>query len=105
MLTNLKSWLETTGMKAAEELFKTPPALPYIVFRDSRNVYGSDESNLLAVRNVAIELYSDTIHAAAESSIEALLNAKAYPFTKHREWIPSESFFMTVFEFQTTERK
>lgn len=86
-------------------MFKQPPALPYIVFLDESSYRGADDSNPLAERSVTLELYSDVINAMTEGLIEALLDAKAYAYTKNRTWIPGDDFFMTVYVFQTTERK
>jgi len=100
----IKPWLETTGMPVAEERFLKPPALPYIVFMESVTVGGADNMNLIADRQISVELYSDKINAAAEQSVETLLNAKAIPYTKSRIWIESEMFFQTVYDFNLFEK-
>lgn len=104
MLTDVKSWLETTGYKAAEIRFNKPPALPYLLFIDDTNVGGADEKNFTADRNISIELYSERIDREAESKVEALLNEKAIKFKKSRNWIDSEKFFQTVYDFIIYEK-
>jgi len=101
----IKTWLETTGLSVAENSFSTPPSLPYIVFNESKRVYGADLENMLADRTIDVELYSLKIDHTSEALIESLLNAKAMSYTKEESvYIPSERFFMTVYSFGMTER-
>lgn len=104
MLTDVKSWLETTGMKVAEERFFKPPALPYIVFLEDRAVSGADSKNCIADREISIELYSDKINQSDEQAIENLLNEKAINYKKDRTWIQAEMFFQTVYDFNLIEK-
>lgn len=103
-MLDVKSWLETTGYKVAENRFLKPPALPYIVFLESRTNRGADQKNSIADRDITIELYSGVIDAVAESAVETLMNEKGYEFKKDRQWIASESFFQTVYSFEITEK-
>jgi len=101
----IKTWLETTGLSVAENSFSTPPSLPYIVFNESKRVYGADSANMLADRSIDIELYSLKVDHTSEELIEALLNAKAISYQKEETvYIPSERFYMTNFSFGITER-
>lgn len=102
MLTNVKIWLETTGLKVAEERFLKPPALPYIVFTESRTMIGADNKNLAANRAISIELYSEKIDSVSEGKIEALLGAIEY--SKDHIWIQTELFFQTVYDFDLIEK-
>lgn len=104
MLTDVKIWLETTGMKIAEESFSKPPALPYIVFKDETTVRGADYKNSIADRNISAELYSKTIDNVAEQKIENLLNEKAIEYKKNRTFINTEKFFQTVYDFNLIEK-
>lgn len=104
MLTDIKTWLETTGMKAAEERFLKPPALPYIEFLEDTDVSGADNKNCIANRKVTTELYSGIINREAEQKIEDLLNVKAIEYKKERTWIDSEKFFQTVYDFNLLEK-
>ncbi|MCT8978307.1 hypothetical protein N4T77_17095 [Clostridium sp. CX1] len=103
-MLEIKSWLETTGMKVAEERFLKPPALPYIIFLEEVNVSGADNKNCIVDRNISIELYSDKINREAESKIDALLNEKVIEYRKNRTWIDSEKFFQTVYDFNLVEK-
>lgn len=104
-MLNVKTWLQTTGMPVAENRFLKPPILPYMIFLETRNVDGPDDSNLIARRKLVIELYSSTINATSEKAIEDLLDAQAVSYRKERDWIESESFFQTIYETSITERK
>lgn len=104
MLTDVKAWLEDTGMKVEEEQFPKPPPLPYILFNEDIDVSGADNKNCIANRNVTIELYSGKIDKIAESKIEVLLNKKSIQYKKNREWIDSERFFQTIYDFELIEK-
>lgn len=103
-MLDVKTWLETTGMKVAEERFLKPPALPYIIFIDNTDVGGADNKNCIANRTISIELYSDKINHEAEWKIEALLNERAMPYKRDRTWIETEMFFQTVYDFNLIEK-
>lgn len=105
ILTIIKTWLETTGLKVADTAFRTPPPLPYIVFRTTDNVRGSDTKNNLVDRSITIELYSEKKDETSESLIESLMDVKVYQYSKFSTYINSENFYMTSYDFETTERK
>ncbi|QNU66918.1 hypothetical protein EHE19_019170 [Ruminiclostridium herbifermentans] len=104
MLTDVKTWLETTGYKVAEERFLKPPALPYIIFIDHTDIRGADNKNCIATRQISIELYSDKINHEAEQKVEELLNKKAIHYSKNRTWLQAEMFFQTVYDFNLIEK-
>lgn len=103
-MLDVKAWLETTGYKVAENRFVKPPPLPYIVFTERREVRGADYGNGIADRDIALELYSGVIDPVAESAVEGLLNNRAVEYSKERDWIPTESFFQTLYAFGMTEK-
>lgn len=103
-MLDVKVWLETTGMKVAEVSFIKPPQLPYIAFLESRNVRGADNKNLIADRELSIELYSAKIDRESEQKIEDILNEKSIEYSKDRTWIDSEKFFQTVYDFNLLEK-
>jgi len=102
---NVKTWLETTGLKVAEESFFKAPPLPYIVFMETRTVDGADDVNLKVQRTITIELYSSEIDSIIEKKIEDLLDEKAFSYQKDRSFINSDGFYQTIYEFVVTERK
>lgn len=101
-MLDIKSWLETTDYKVAEERFLKPPALPYIIFTEETDMRGADNKNFIADRKLSIELYSDKINREAEKKIENLLEQIEYK--KDRTWIDSEKFFQTVYDFNLLEK-
>lgn len=101
-MLDIKTWLETTGMKVAEEKFSKPPPFPYIVFSEELNAGGADNKNCIAKRSISIELYSDKINKQAENLIETLLNNTE--FKRDRTWIDSQTFYQTVYDFDLIEK-
>lgn len=104
MLTDIKAWLETTGMKVAEGSFKKPPALPYIIFIDEDSSGGADEKNCISNRNISVELYSEEVDPVAEQKIKDLLDEKAISYKRSCTWIDSERFYQTVYDFNFVEK-
>lgn len=103
-MLDVKTWLETTGMKATEVSFKKPPPLPYIIILESEDVRGADTKNLIRDRDITIELYSDKIDKEAEQKIENLLNEKSIEYKKDRAWLESGRFFQTMYDFNLLEK-
>lgn len=103
-MLDIKSFLNKTGMKVAENCFLKPPALPYIVFLENSSVGGADNKNCLIKRNITVELYSEKINRQKEKSVENLLNNRLINFSKNRTWIDSEGFFQTVYDFNLYEK-
>ena len=103
-MLGIETWLETTGLKVAEERFLKPPPLPHIIFTEYNDIGGADDKNCIASRDISVELYSLTVDRISESLIENLLNQKAINYTKGRLWIDTEMMFETVFDFTLTEK-
>jgi len=104
MLSDIKSWLETIGLKVAEEAFIKPPPLPYINFTDNTAVSGADNRNCIADRAISVELYSLKIDKVSELKIENLLNEKATQYSKDHIWIDTEQMMETVYDFNIIEK-
>lgn len=101
----LKPWLEQTGLPVNETRFLKPPPLPYLVFLDSSQVYGADDCpGLLEQHKVRVELYAQAISRALEQKVVALLHAQGLEYHHDCVWIDSEKFFMSVYEFDYTEK-
>lgn len=103
-MLDIKEWLQTTGMKVAEDCFKSPPPLPYIVFTDENNTSGADDKNCILKRSISVEMYSEIINKQSESKIEALLNEKSINFKRNRTWVDSQRFWQTVYDFDLVEK-
>ena len=104
MLSDIKSWLETIGLKVAEETFLKPPPLPYINITDNTDVSGADNRNCIANRAISVELYSLKIDKVSEGLIENLLNEKAIQYSKDHVWIDTEQMMSTIYDFNIVEK-
>jgi len=104
MLSDIKSWLETIGLKVAEESFLKPPPLPYINFTDNSNIGGADNKNCIADRAISVELYSLRIDKVSEGLIENLLNEKSIKYSKDHVWINTELMMSTIYDFNIIEK-
>ncbi|AGK95407.1 hypothetical protein [Clostridium pasteurianum] len=103
-MLDVKTWLQSTGLPVAETAFIKPPSLPYIVFLTNDNIAGGDNKNCISDRSIGIELYSSRIDRDSESKIENLLNEKAIEYKKNRTWIPEDTFFETMYDFNLIEK-
>lgn len=104
-MLDVKAFLEQTGLPVREQRFLGVMPLPAIVFTDAVDMGGADLMNNLITRNIGIELYADTIDLENEAKIELLLDSLPVSYTRTRDWIESEKFFSTNYEFTLTERK
>lgn len=103
-MLDIKPWLETTGLKVAEEKFKKPPLLPYVIFTESNDIRGADTKNCISERVIGIELYSENIDRVSEGKIDDLLNEKLIEYSKERIWIDSQLMFETIYVFNLIEK-
>ena len=101
----IKVLLETIGLPVRKQRFLGIMPLPAIVFTDDVEIGGADLKNNLITHNIGIEFYSETIDLINEAKIEYLLDNMPIRYTRNRDWIESEKFFSTVYEFTITERK
>ena len=101
----IKALLETTSLPVREQRFLGVMPLPAIVYTDETEIGGADLRNNLITHNIGIEFYAETIDLANEAKIEHLLDQMPIHYTRNRDWIESEKFFSTVYEFTLTERK
>ncbi|KAF0226177.1 MAG: hypothetical protein FD179_1008 [Erysipelotrichaceae bacterium] len=104
-MLDVKAWLETTGLSVEYVNYENPPALPWVIYFEDHERYGSDLSNELVTRSFAVELYRKKSDISAETTLETLFDAKALEYTKNTVWLSSERCYMTVYNFSFTERK
>ena len=104
-MLDVKALLEQTGLPVREQRFLGVMPLPAIVFTDDLEISGADLNNNLLTHNIGIEFYSETIDSSNEAQIEQLLDNLPIQYTRRRDWIESEKFFSTIYEFTITERK
>jgi len=101
----IRALLEQTGLPVREQRFLGVMPLPAIVYTDTIEIGGADLKNNLVTHNIGIEFYSESIDLENEAKIEHLLDNMPISYTRNRDWIESEKFFSTVYEFTITERK
>lgn len=104
-MLDIKALLEQTGLPVREQRFLGVMSLPAVVFTYSVEVGGADLLNNLVTHSIGIEFYAETIDLENEAKIEFLLDNLPTSYTRNRDWIESEKFFSTVYEFTITERK
>ncbi len=104
-MLDVKAFLEQTELPVREQRFLGVMPLPAIVFTDAVDIGGADLINNLITRNIGIEFYAETIDLLNEAKIELLLDSLPISYTRTRDWIESEKFFSTIYEFTITERK
>lgn len=104
-MLDVKAFLEQTELPVREQQFLGVMPLPAIVFTDAVDIGGADLINNLITRNIGIEFYAETIDLLNEAKIELLLDSLPVSYTRTRDWIESEKFFSTIYEFTITERK
>lgn len=107
-MTDIKTWLETTGLPVAETCFRNAVKLPFIVFLkdDDYTDRGSDLYNDLNDCSISVELYTSSAkeYKLNEIKIEQLLNEENLKFKKSRTWVESEKCFETIYDFSFLER-
>ena len=101
----IKTLLETTGLPVREERYLGIMPLPAIVYSDDIEVGGADLVNNLITHNIGIEFYAESIDLVNDAKIGHLLDNLPIRYTRNRDWIESEKFFLTQYEFTITERK
>ncbi|MDW7658137.1 MAG: hypothetical protein SCM11_13295 [Bacillota bacterium] len=104
-MLDIKALLQETGLPVREQRFLGVMPLPAIVYSDNVEVGGADLKNNLLTHNIGIEFYAETIDLMNEAKIERLLDSLSVSYTRMRDWIESEKFYSTNYEFTITERK
>jgi hypothetical protein len=104
-MLDVKTLLQKAGLPVREQRFLGVMPLPAIVYTDDVEVGGADLKNNLITHNIGIEFYAENIDLENEAKIERLLDNMPMSYTRSRDWIESEKFFSTNYEFTITERK
>lgn len=102
----VKEIMDATGIKHRETRFKQPPSGTYAVWGDFMQTRGADDALMIEEHSSTIELYTDSIDAAAEALIEAELTTLALPYEKSdHTWLDKEQKYMTVYQFDYTKKR
>ncbi len=96
----IKALLEESGLPVAYRFYRRPPPLPYLVWlEDSTDNFYADGLVYKKVRHIRVELYTDQKDTAAEARLENALAGLSWQKTGE-EWIESEDFFQSIYEFE-----
>ena len=104
-MQQIKLLLETLGLPVRENRYLGVMPLPCIIYSDDIEMGGGDLSNNVITHNIGVELYSEKIDRINEEKLESLLDVMPNKYTRIRDWIESEKFFLTQYEFSIIERK
>lgn len=98
-LQELNALLKATGYPVAYSHFKQATKAPYITYLDAFSTnFKADNRVQKRIRNIQIELYTETKDLAAEQKLEDLLNENELPFDDTETWIESENLFQKIYE-------
>lgn len=98
--------LKAIGITNKESRFITVPKPPFIVWFHETETRGGDYVNGIVDHHVSLELYEDKPDTAPSNKIETVLNQFGLEYDKSvKNWIASESYYQTVFDFDYTEKK
>lgn len=98
--------LSASNIPASESRFPDPPPVTYAVWFDDVSTDGPDGINRIFTHDGTIELYEPTKDDAAETTLEAELNARKLRWTKQaRYWLSSVQRYQVVYEFSYTQKK
>lgn len=93
------------GIRYTETVWAMPPELPYAVYHDHIDRRGADLYNGITDHDITVELYARKPVPELEDQIGRRLDALGIEYVQQeREWIDTEHFFMTVYDFTYTEK-
>lgn len=93
------------GIQHIETCWAMPPSLPYAVYHDRATRRGADLYNGITDHDTTVELYARKPVPELEDQIGRRLDALGIEYVRQeREWIDTEHFFMTVYDFEYTEK-
>jgi hypothetical protein len=103
-LEQLALILQSTGLPVAyshfvqseNEPLPQPPFITYLVAYSSN--FGADNSVYYQIRNIAIELYTDTKNEETERIVEQALNENDLFYQSTENYIESEQLFQKIYE-------
>jgi hypothetical protein len=103
-LEKLALILQSTGFPVAYSHFvesendplPAPPFITYLVAYSSN--FGADNSVYYQIRNVSIELYTDTKDLETEQIVEHVLNENELFYQSTETYIESEQLYQKIYE-------
>lgn len=103
-LEELAAILQSTGMPVAYSHFvesensplPQPPFLIYLVAYTSN--FAADNTVYYEIRNIQIELYTDTKDIETEHKVETVLNENELVYASTESYIESEQLYQKIYE-------
>lgn len=92
--------LTAAGVLHRRGRFLRLPEETHAVWFDDITADGPDGVNRIFTHDIMVELYEAAPDDAAETAIEAELNARGLPWTKQdRYWLPDVQRYQVIYEF------
>jgi hypothetical protein len=92
----LKTLLLTTDLPVTYRYYKTPPALPYLVYLlDDTDNFGADDKVYQQEENYIVELYTEKHDPTVQAKMEKLFDDNDIYWEKTETWIESEKMYLT----------
>lgn len=92
--------LTAAGVLHRRGRFLRLPEETHAVWFDDITADGPDGINRIFTHDIMVELYEAAPDDAAETAIEAELNARGLPWTKQdRYWLPDVQRYQVIYEF------
>lgn len=91
--------LNSSGIPFAYQVWRSPPKLPWGVFRVGEiNEFYADGVLYYAVRGYQIELYTAKKDQSAEEMLENALTAAGISFGRSEDYIESERLYQIIYD-------
>lgn len=98
-LESFKNLLETSGIKFAYHMFRTPPPLPWGTLREvNSEVFYADGAPYFTSNVYAVELYTAIKEPETELQLEQVLLENQINFEKREIYIETEKMFLNYYE-------
>lgn len=94
------SMISSTGLPYAYYQFPegTAQACPFICFYFTRsNDLAADDTNYQKIRQLAVELYTDSKDFSTEETVENVLNSNGLFYTREETYIDTERMYMVTY--------
>lgn len=94
------SMISSTGLPYAYYQFPegTAQACPFICFYFTRsNDLAADDTNYQKIRQLAVELYTDSKDFPTEETVENVLNSNGLFYTREETYIDTERMYMVTY--------
>lgn len=99
-LEELKDILDTSELPVAFDHFVTEQTLPYLVYivTDNLNI-PADNKVWYTAPQIQLELYTNLKDETTEGTVEAILDAVPFFYTKAEGYLPDEQMYMVTYQF------